>query len=172
MAIAVRAGAVFADAIVATRRARFAARSERNAALELILLLHERLALTLVLFMLATGVWGAVAFARGGSLSGSFAGTLAIGQILVMAQVLAGVALIAVGLRPPDPTHYLYGATAILTLPFIWTYARRGDARRALMMYALAALFIFGLGVRGMMTGQARASAPPPAAVGAGTPRP
>ncbi|HEX5500538.1 MAG TPA: hypothetical protein VFX03_14985, partial [Thermomicrobiales bacterium] len=125
---------------------------------------------TLILFMLVTGVGGAFAFLRGGALSGSFVGTLAIGQILVMAQVLAGVALIFSGVRPPDPTHYLYGATAILTLPFIWTYARRRDARQALMMYALAALFIFGLGVRGMMTGQTRALAPPPPAAAAATP--
>jgi hypothetical protein len=148
--------------------------SERNATLEFVLLLHDRLAVTLILFMFVTGGWGAIAFARGGSLSGSFAGTLAIGQILVMAQVLAGLALIFFGVRPPDPTHYLYGATAILTLPFIWTYARRRDARQALMMYALAALFIFGLGVRGMMTGTERAPAPTqPAAVAASaTPTP
>ena len=119
-------------------------------------MLHDRLAVTLILFMFVTGVWGVVAYARGGALSGSFSGTLAIGQALIMAQVLAGVALVIVGLRPPDPTHYLYGATAILSLPFVWSYARRRDARQALLMYAIVALFIFGLGVRGITTGRER----------------
>lgn len=125
-----------------------------------------------VLFMFAVGVWAVVAFVRGGTLSGSLAGSLAIGQVLVTIQVLAGVFLFGGGLRPPDPTHYLYGATAILTLPFVWSYARAKDPRRALMMYALAALFIFGLAVRGITTGHEKAPAFPVPAATSATPHP
>lgn len=107
-----------------------------------------------MLFMVALGIWGLFAYARGQAVSGSYAGSLVIGEILVVVQVLAGILLLAAGTRPPSPTHYLYGVTAILVLPFAWSYLRSRDQRQALLIYSLIALFIFGLAVRGMMTGR------------------
>jgi hypothetical protein len=121
--------------------------------LELLFLLHNRLAMTVMLFMIALGLWGLIAYLRGQSLSGSFAGSLVIGEILVIVQVAAGTLLLATGIRPPGIVHYLYGITAILVLPFAWSYFRERDQRQALLIYSLLALFIFGLAVRGMMTG-------------------
>jgi hypothetical protein len=121
---------------------------------ELFHLLHERLSVSAMIFWAAVGVWGVVAFLRGGGLSGSLAGALVIGQGLVVVQVLAGVGLVALGVRPPEPTHYLYGATAVLVLPFAWSYLRQRDQRQALLIYSLLALFIAGLAIRGMTTGQ------------------
>ncbi len=107
-----------------------------------------------MIFWAAVGLWGVFAFLRGGSLSGSIAGALVIGQALVVVQVLAGVILVVIGGRPPEATHYLYGATGILVLPFAWTYLRDRDQRQALIVYSLLALFIAGLAIRGMTTGQ------------------
>jgi hypothetical protein len=107
-----------------------------------------------MLFMAALGLWGLFAYLRGQSVSGSYAGSLVIGELLVAVQVIAGVLLVALGVRPPTPTHYLYGITAILVLPFAWSYFRERDQRQALLIYSLLALFIFGLAVRGMMTGR------------------
>jgi hypothetical protein len=107
-----------------------------------------------MLFMAALGVWGLFAYARGQAVSGSYAGSLVIGEILVVVQVVAGLLLLGVGVRPPSPTHYLYGVTAILVLPFAWSYLRSRNQRQALLIYSLIALFIFGLAVRGMMTGR------------------
>jgi hypothetical protein len=107
-----------------------------------------------MLFMAAVGLWGLFTYVRGQSLSGSLAGSLVIGEVLVSVQVLAGVLLLGVGSRPPTSTHYLYGITAILVLPFAWSYMRQRDQRQALLIYSLLALFIFGLAVRGMMTGR------------------
>jgi tryptophan-rich sensory protein len=81
------------------------------------------------------------------------AGTFVIGQVLIVIQVAAGVSLLAWGNRPADSTHYLYGATAILILPFAWSYLRARDQRQALLFYSLVALFIAGLAVRGITTG-------------------
>ncbi len=106
-----------------------------------------------MLFMVAVGAWGFVAFLRGGSVSGSYAGALAIGEALVLVQVLAGAAMLAMGARPPGTTHYLYGITAVLVLPFAWSYLRSRSPRQALLIYSLIALFIFGLAVRGAITG-------------------
>ena len=122
--------------------------------MELFALLHDRLSITLMLFMAAVGVWGIVAYSRGQSISGSYAGALAIGEALVLVQVGAGVAMFAIGARPHASSHYLYGITAVLVLPFAWSYLRTRDQRQALLIYSLVALFIFGLAVRGVITGR------------------
>lgn len=115
-------------------------------------LLHDRLATTTMLYMAAVGVWGLVAYVRGQSLSGSFGGALVLGEALVLVQVGAGLLLLGGGARSPDAVHYLYGITAILVLPFAWSYLRHRDQRQALLVYSLIALFIFGLAIRGAMT--------------------
>ena len=42
----------------------------------------------------------------------------------------------------------------MLVLPFAWSYLRARNQRQALLIYSLIALFIFGLAVRGMITGR------------------
>lgn len=126
----------------------------RKRALSAIALLHDRLATSVLLFMAAVGVWGLWSFVRGGALSGSLAGAIAIGQGLIVAQALAGAALYLSGRRSSDSVHYLYGLTAVLVLPFLWTYLRARDQRQALLLYSLVALFVAGLAARGMTTGR------------------
>jgi hypothetical protein len=117
-------------------------------------LLHDRLSITVILFMAVVGVWGLVAYFRGQPMSGSLAGALIIGQLLVVLQVGAGALLLGLGARQPGMTHYLYGITAVLVLPFAWSFFRDRDQRQALLMYSLLALFIFGLAIRGTITGR------------------
>ena len=121
--------------------------------MEFLSLVHDRLSVTVMLFMAAVGAWGIVAYLRGQSISGSFAGALAIGEALVLVQVAAGATMLLAGARAPSATHYLYGITAILALPFAWSWLRGRSQRQALLVYSLIALFIFGLAVRGMATG-------------------
>lgn len=117
-------------------------------------MLHDRLSTTVMLYMAALGAWGLVAYLRGQAVTGNLAGAFVIAEILVAAQVAAGVLLLGVGSRPPTATHYLYGITAVLVLPFAWSYFRERNQRQALVIYSLLALFIFGLAVRGAMTGR------------------
>jgi chromate transport protein ChrA len=93
-----------------------------------------------------------LSYVRGGSLSGNIAGTFLIGQALIALQVFAGVALYLGGYRAASSLHFLYGVTAILVLPFAWSYLRDRSQRQALMIYSLLALFIAGLAIRGMTT--------------------
>ncbi|MEJ7761281.1 MAG: hypothetical protein WKF80_00655 [Thermomicrobiales bacterium] len=116
-------------------------------------LVHDRLSISLLLFMAVLGVWGIVAYVRGDAFAGSLAGAFVIGQALIAVQVLAGVALVVAGAAPAETTHYLYGATAILVLPFVWSFLRDRDQRQALLFYSVLALFIAGLAVRGITTG-------------------
>jgi ABC-type Mn2+/Zn2+ transport system permease subunit len=110
--------------------------------------------MTVLLFMAAVGAWGIFAYLRGQSISGSYAGALVIGEALVLVQGGAGLAMFATGARPPTATHYLYGLTAILVMPFAWSYLRTRNQRQAQLIYSLIALFIFGLAVRGITTGR------------------
>ena len=122
--------------------------------MDVILQLHDRLSTTILLFMAAVGVWGLWSYLKGQTLSGSIAGALAIGQILVVVQGLLGLVLYLKGFRPESSVHLLYGMTAILVLPFVWSYARERESRQALLFYSLIALFIAGLATRAMATGQ------------------
>lgn len=123
--------------------------------MDVVILLHDRLATTVMLFFLFVGLWGLLEFVRGGVLGGNVAGALIIGQGLVVVQVVFGVVLLVMGTKPINSTHYLYGATAIVIMPFLWSYTRDRAPRQGLLLYSLVALFIFGLAVRGMQTGGA-----------------
>ncbi len=120
--------------------------------METVALLHDRLATTMLLFMAAVGIWGLITFVRGGTLSGSVSGALVIGQVLVTIQVALGLIIYLGDRRAGNVVHYLYGITAILILPFVWSYARARHPRQALFFYSLVSLFIFGLAVRAMST--------------------
>ncbi len=116
-------------------------------------LFHDRLSLTIILFFAVAGSWGLFEYARGGSLSGSIAGALIIGQVLVVVQGALGMVLFLFGNRPNNLVHLLYGFTAALVLPFVWSYMRDRAPRQALLLYSLIALFIVGLAIRGITTG-------------------
>jgi len=107
----------------------------------------------MLLFMAAIGIWGLFMYFTGGGVTGSFSGALTIGELLILAQVGFGVVLYIKGFRPESSIHILYGLTAVVALPFIWSYMRERDARQALLIFSLGALFVSGLAIRGMTTG-------------------
>jgi heme A synthase len=116
-------------------------------------LFHDRLATTIVLFFAVVGLWGLLEFFRGGQLGGNIAGALVMGQVLIVVQGALGMMLFVWGDRPNDMVHLLYGFTAALVLPFVWSYVRDRAPRQGLLLYSLVALFIVGLAIRGMTTG-------------------
>jgi len=121
--------------------------------MSIVLLLHDRLATSVMLFFLFVGLWGLFEFIRGGSLGGNIAGALIIGQVLIVVQGALGMVLFVWGDRPGQMLHILYGFTAALVLPFVWSYVRDRAPRQALLLYSVVALFVFGLAIRGMTTG-------------------
>jgi CDP-diglyceride synthetase len=121
--------------------------------MSVVALFHDRLSVTILLFFAVAGLWGLLEYARGNTLSGSISGALVIGQVLVVIQGALGMVLYLFGDRPDDPVHLLYGFTAALVLPFVWSYMRSRAPRQALLLYSLIALFIVGLAIRGITTG-------------------
>jgi heme A synthase len=116
--------------------------------------LHATLAQTVMYFLFAIGVWGLFEYIRGGELGGSIGGAFVIGQVLVVVQVLLGIVILAGGFTVQS-VHFLYGISAIISLPFAWSYMRARNPRQALVVYSLVALFVCGLAIRGIITGGA-----------------
>lgn len=115
--------------------------------------LHNSLATTMLLFMLACGMWGVFSAFRGG-LSGSLSGALVIGEGLILVQGLLGLVAYLSGARAADGIHWLYGASAAVTLPGIYSFVRHRSARIQALWLGAGALFVFGLTIRGITTGR------------------
>lgn len=114
-------------------------------------LLHAGLARALVLYLLALGVWGLLAWRRGRGLTPSYRGALVIGWVTALAQGAAGLPLLISG-GPRDPVHALYGAAIAVALPAGLLYARDRVPARQSMVLGLVALFSTGLAIRGLTT--------------------
>jgi hypothetical protein len=107
----------------------------------------------MILFMVVCGLWGLVS-AFGGGVSGSYAGALVLGEGLILAQGVLGILAYLTGLRPAQGLHFLYGVTAALTLPGIYSYVRNRPNQVQALWFGGGALFIVGLAIRGILTGR------------------
>ena len=114
--------------------------------------LHGAIARAIVLYFALLGLWGLVLAVRRAPLDGSYRGALIIGGALGVVQGIVGLVLFALGLRPRDDLHYLYGLSVIVTLPLVQQYLA-GRRVPTTLVYGLACLFIMGLGIRGITTG-------------------
>jgi heme A synthase len=113
---------------------------------------HQRIAYATMLYMLVVGLWGLASYVRKSSLPPSYLGALVLGEALVVVQALVGALLLGEGLAPGNPMHYLYGFTALIALPLAYSYNQGRTDRRALLIYAIVALFVFGAAVRATTT--------------------
>jgi heme A synthase len=114
--------------------------------------LHVVTARSLVLYFAAVGVWGVVLAVRKAEFSSAFRGALVIGVALAIVQALLGLSLVVFVKPANEPLHYLYGVTAVLTLPLVAAYISDKKYSRVLS-YGLASLFIAGLAIRAITTG-------------------
>ena len=114
--------------------------------------LHSSLANTMILFMLVCGIWGLVSAFTGG-LSGSLSGALVLGEGLILLQGLLGAISYVGGARPAEGLHWLYGVSAAVTLPGVYSFARNRSSSFQALWLGAGALFIVGLSIRGITTG-------------------
>jgi hypothetical protein len=115
--------------------------------------LHATLANTVILYMIACGVWGVFCALRGG-MNGSLAGALVIGEGLILFQALLGIIGYLVGNRPSQGwLHILYGICVAISLPGVYTYTRGRSPAIQALWFGGGALFIAGLAARGITTG-------------------
>lgn len=111
--------------------------------------LHRVLSNTIWMFYLLIALWGLLRAVRGMSVDGSYFGAIAVIQIVLVLQGILGGVLYLSGGRPDRQlVHYLYAAFGIVFLPGLFAYLRGDDSNRAQWIYALAALFMFGVILR------------------------
>jgi hypothetical protein len=115
--------------------------------------LHDRLAESLLLFMVAAGAWNLVAALRRRGIASETWGILAVGELLALAQGVLGLVLYLGGARPARGVHILYGVVAVLTLPAYYAISHGRDDRRASWAYTWLCLFLAGISARGITTG-------------------
>lgn len=114
--------------------------------------IHARLGTTLVIFSLALGLWGLYRYWRGQGVSSDYLGALVIGELLVLAIGGLGGYLAVGGGAPARWIHILYGVTAVAAWPAAYVYLQGGRDRRAMFIYSLVSLFVFGLALRAIGT--------------------
>ena len=124
--------------------------------MELIITIHSGLSNTLWIFFLIVGLWGLVRAFRKQGIDGSYLGAMAVGQILYSLQGSLGLTLWAggyIGAVARPEMHVLYGAFAMVFLPFVYLVWLRGDdSNRGQWVMALSTFFLFGVALRAVST--------------------
>jgi heme A synthase len=106
---------------------------------------HSFLARTISLFILAIALWGLYKFIRRQGPSPAFWGALAIGEGLIVIQVIIGIVMVIMGVMPYRTIHFLYGAVAVLLWPATYTFTQNQDERRQALYWFLVSLFMFAM---------------------------
>lgn len=120
-----------------------------------LVMIHNRLWVTILLFSFVMALWGFLGFFRKQKVDSSYFGAVAIAEILYLIQVGIGVFLLVTGsgaLERPQ-VHIIYGVVVVLVLPAVFIYTRAGDSPRTLIIYAVAFLFLIAIAFRSMLTG-------------------
>jgi hypothetical protein len=115
--------------------------------------LHSINAILLVAVNALAGIVGLVTWRRRVEPRAWFTHLVALGQVLLVAQVALGLMLLSDDRRSSDQLHYLYGTLALLAVLSPWFYAGRDPARRV-VWFAGAALLAAALGLRALITGE------------------
>ena len=114
--------------------------------------LHSALGNSVILFMFVCGIWGLGAFVFRRPVGGSYLGTLVIGEILIIAQALVGVLLLARGSAPGREVHFLYGTLVVISLPAVYGYVQARSSRLDALIYGIASLLIMAFAMHAQTT--------------------
>ena len=115
--------------------------------------LHGFGARALVAFAVVLGIWGTYAYFRNHKLSGGFRSSYLIMAGLTALQGLIGLVTLALGQRPTELLHIVYGVFAVLFLPGAFLYAHGGSQRRETVILAGACWVVSIAFIRGIFTG-------------------
>lgn len=117
--------------------------------MNILYLLHDRLQIAFMLFMIIIGIWGCFLFFTGRSITGDFWGALVIGEGLVIVEAIVGILLYIGGARPQrDIFHILYAAVAVISIPATFAFTRGRDNRFEALIYGLLGFFLMGIAIR------------------------
>ena len=115
--------------------------------------LHGYGARVLLVYAVVLGLWGGFNYFRNKELSGGFRASYLIMAGLTAVQGLLGLATFAMGTRPIELLHVVYGIFAVVFLPGTYLYAQGGARRREAVILAGAAWIVSIAYLRGIATG-------------------
>lgn len=115
--------------------------------------LHGYGARVLLIYAVVLAVWGTYRYFRNQDLSGGFRSSYLIMAGLTAAQGLVGLIAFALGGRPTELLHIVYGVFAVIFLPGAYLYAQGGSRRREAVIMAGAAWVVSIAYLRGIATG-------------------
>jgi hypothetical protein len=114
--------------------------------------LHGYSARVLLVFAVVLGVWGAYRYFRNQELGGGFRASFLIMAGLTAVQGLLGLGVFALGARPAELLHVVYGIFAVIFLPGTYLYAHGGTHRREAVILAGASWIVSIAYLRGIAT--------------------
>ena len=114
---------------------------------------HSNFSRVVVIYSAIIALWGLFLFARGANPSPGYLGSLVIAEGVAVVQGILGLVTRTQTSGPHDALHYLYGIVLVITLPSAYFYSSGGKERRDSLIFALAGLFMLGIGIRGITTG-------------------
>ncbi len=119
-----------------------------------LMLLHDRLQVTITLVLLVLAAWGLILFLRGKTGGNGYRAALTVAALLIGSEVLLGILLLFAGLRPPGlAMHLVYGFVAVTAIPALLLYTRDRTGRMNALISALVSLLLAGVAVRAWETG-------------------
>ena len=114
---------------------------------------HQYLGLAIAGLFLLLSLWGLLQWIRNVDPGPMYYRLLAVAQIGLVLQVIVGILMFVLERGGgPDPLHLAYGGFPILVLIAAHRYSRKLEGL-GWVAFAIAGLFIFGLQLRGYMTG-------------------
>jgi heme A synthase len=120
---------------------------------------HGRIAMAMVLFTIASAVYGLVEYFRKKPVSPNYWGMIVVGNLLALGQGGIGAWMALDGATPARGwIHILYGVVAVLWVPLIQfadnQLLKEGHAKQQeTLVCAIVSLFEFGIALRAMTTG-------------------
>jgi heme A synthase len=115
--------------------------------------LHSYGARLLLIYAIVLAIWGTYRYFRNQELSGGFRSSYLIMAGLTAVQGLIGLAAFALGGRPTELLHIVYGVFAVIFLPGAYLYTQGGSRRREAVILAGAAWIVSIAYLRGIATG-------------------
>ncbi len=117
-------------------------------------IIHDRLANTVLLYVLLMSLWGFWRFFRKQGMDSGYWGAVVIAEVLILIQGALGLVMRFSGILPARGwTHILYGVVAAIALPAVYIFTKGSEGRRDMLIYASAFLFLIGISIRAMATG-------------------
>ena len=120
--------------------------------MDLVLSLHGRLAIVLVLYYAAVGLWGLFLGIRNSGPTPGLRGAFVIAEIAAVVQGVLGLLVFAFLQQPRDGLHVLYGFALVVAMPLAASMVRDRTPRGQSVAIGFAALFTAGLAIRGITT--------------------